>query len=381
MFIGWIGDRIPSRQTPFIFGLLALGATTVLFAVGTTLPILLIARILQGLSGAITFTIGSTLLFDVIGKEGIGRAMGYTSMSVSLGILTGPVAGGSLYEYGGYIHVFIPAFVLIAVDIILRLMVVCAPKSQFQSTHKNSSKSGDTATDTEPLLGKTGPAISRSPFLVMLSSARFTVALLSLFTINSFSNGFDGVLPVYVYQTFGIRPSQVAALFLILCVPTLFSPVTGTLTDRFGAKWPATAGLVLMIPSLILLRLIVPNVTAPFAKLAALLFSMGLAITIANPPLITEITSAVREIEQARPGVFGPHGAFAQAYGLLGCSFAAGSLVGPLYAGFVKEKLGWPAMTLLMGVLSSISLVFVFLVTGGSAFQRGQAARASTDRQ
>lgn len=380
MFFGWIGDRISSRQTPFIFGLLALGATTVLFAVGTTLPVLLVARILQGLSGAITFTIGSTLLFDAVGKEGIGRAMGYTSMSVSLGILTGPVTGGLLYEYGGYVHVFIPAFVLIAVDIISRLMVVCDRKTQFQSILPDSIKSGDPTTEIEPLLVKVGPTLARAPTLVMLSSARFVTALLSLFIINSFSNGFDGVLPVYVYQTFGIRPSQVSVLFLVLCVPSLFSPITGTLTDRFGAKWPATAGLVLMIPSLILLRLIVPSVTAPFAKLAALLFSIGVAITLVNPPLITEITSAVQQIERARPGVFGPRGAFAQAYGLLGCSFAAGSLVGPLYAGFVKEKLGWPAISLLMGVLSSISLVFVFLVTGGSGFHRVPAAHASTER-
>lgn len=371
MFFGWVGDRISSRQTPFIFGLLALGATTALFALGTTLPILLIARILQGLSGAITFTIGSTLLYDAVGKEGIGQAGGYTTMSVSLGILTGPVAGGILYEYGGgYVHVFIPAFVLIAVDIILRLMVVCERRVE-------STKVEEPMTETEPLLGHAGHNVARVPIFVLLSSARFMVALLSLFAINSFSNGFDSVLPVYAYQEFGIRPSQVAVLFLALCVPTLLSPIIGRLTDRIGAKWPATAGLGLMVPSLILLRLIVPGSAAPVAKLVALLFSMGCAITLANPPLITEITASVREIEQARPGIFGPHGAFAQAYGLAGCSFAMGSMIGPLYAGYVKEKLGWPAMSLLMGVLSSISLVFVFVVTGGSIFQKGQAARSS----
>lgn len=325
---------------------------------------------LQGLSGAITFTIGSTLLYDAVGKEGIGQAGGYTGMSISLGILTGPVIGGLLYEYGGYIHVFIPAFVLIAVDIILRLMVVCEKRA-------GPTKVEEPMTETEPLLGKAGPTIARFPIFVMLSSPRFMVALLSLFAINSFSNGFDGVLPVYVYQEFGIRPSQVAVLFLVLCVPSLLSPIIGRLTDRIGAKWPATAGLGLMIPSLILLRLIVPGTTAPFAKLAALLFSMGCAITLANRPLITEIPMSVCEIEQARPGIFGPQGAFAQAYGLLGCSFAAGSMVGPLYTGYIKETLGWSAMSLLMGVLSAVSFVFVFLVTGGSIFQKGQAARFS----
>ena len=369
MFFGWIGDRISSRQTPFILGLLAIGATTALFALGTTLPILVIARILQGLSGAITFTIGSTLLYDAVGQEGIGQAGGYTGMGVSLGILTGPVAGGLLYEYGGYNHVFIPAFALIAVDIILRLMV-CEKRAE-------PTKVEEPMTETEPLLGKAGPTAARFPILVMLSSARFMVALLSIFAINSFSNGFDGVLPVYVYQEFGIRPSQVAVLFLVLCVPSLLSPIVGRLTDRIGAKWPATAGLSLMVLTFIFIRLIVPGTTAPFAKLAGLLFSMGCAVTLANRPLITDITASVGEIEKAWPGIFGPHGAIAQAFGLLGCSFAAGSMIGPLYAAYIKEELGWSAMSLLMGVLSSVSLVFVFVVTGGPIFQRGQAARSS----
>ena len=376
MIFGWIGDRIPSRQTPFVVGLLALGATTALFAGGNTLPTFVIARILQGLSGAVTFTLGSTLLFDVVGQEGIGRATGYTGMSVSLGILTGPAVGGVLYEYGGYVHVFIPAFVLIAVDIILRLTVICGKRIPSQPSLKESIKSGGSSTETEALLGGPSVKAARFPILVMLASPRFLVAILSLFTINSFSNGFDGVMPVYVYQTLGISPSQIAVLFLVLCVPSLFSPISGTLKDRYGAKWPAVGGLVLMIPSLILLRLIVASVTAPYTKLAALLFSFGSAVTIAQPPLITEITSAVQEIEQARPGIFGPFGAIAQAYGLLNCAFAAGSMVGPLYAGFIKEWLGWSAMSLIMGIMSSIMLVFVFLVTGGSAFWRGHAISA-----
>lgn len=369
-----MGDRIPSRQTPFIIGLIALGATTVLFAVGTTLPILFIARLLQGLSSAVTFTAGSTLLFSVVGKEGLGRATGYTGMSVSLGILTGPVAGGVLYEYGGYVQVFIPAFVLIAVDIMLRLMVVVKERTPFQPLTAESTKSGDSTVETGPLLGRPRVEAARFPILVMLASPRFLVAILGLFTINSFSNGFDGVMPVYVYQTFGIGPSQVAVLFLVLCIPSLFSPITGTLKDRYGAKRPAMGGLMLMIPSLLLLRLIVPGATAPFGKLAAMLVSFGLSVTIAQPPLCTEITSAVQEIETSKPGIFGPFGAFAQAYGLLSCAFAAGSMFGPLYAGFVKEWLGWSAMSLTMGLLSSILLVFVFLVTGDPAIPKGQAA-------
>lgn len=48
------------------------------------------------------------LLNDFIGAEHIGKAMGYTSMALSMGLLLGPVLGGVLYEYGGYFQVFYP---------------------------------------------------------------------------------------------------------------------------------------------------------------------------------------------------------------------------------------------------------------------------------
>lgn len=143
---GWVGDRIQSRQTPFVLGLVVLGGATLSFALGSSLPVLLIARVLQGMSTAIVFTVGFALLFDVIGKEKIGQAMGYTSMSLSFGLFLGPVVGGIIYQYGGYFQVFIPAFVLIALEILLRFVVI------EQRTPSNPVRSNppDRALETPP---------------------------------------------------------------------------------------------------------------------------------------------------------------------------------------------------------------------------------------
>lgn len=70
------------------------------------------------------FTVGYALLFDAVGKERIGQAMGYTGVALNLGVLLGPVLGGMLYEYGGYIQVFFPAFGLIVAEVILRILVI-----------------------------------------------------------------------------------------------------------------------------------------------------------------------------------------------------------------------------------------------------------------
>ncbi|KAL9050438.1 MAG: hypothetical protein Q9206_005096, partial [Seirophora lacunosa] len=125
LVIGWIGDRVRSRQTPFLFGLIAVGLSTLAISLTRSITILLVARILQGFSGAVVSTVGYAILFDVVGSEKIGRAMGFVSMSQSFGLLVGPAVGGVLYEWGGgYFNTFIPAFVLIVLEIVLRGLVV-----------------------------------------------------------------------------------------------------------------------------------------------------------------------------------------------------------------------------------------------------------------
>ena len=401
---GWISDKSPSRQTPFVLGLVALGASTLCFALGSTIPVLLIARLLQGLSSAIVFTIGSALLLDVVGNEGIGQATGYTTMSITIGILGAPVAGGFIYDHGGYFAVFLPAFALIILDVILRFIMIVEKRVPFEPVPVESPKvtsssievTGNTygtygngiaradesvskddqtpgavfcesqrGTEAESLLPKAHQKSGSSSILVLLSSSRFSVAIVCLLMVNSFTTGFDGVLAVYVHDIFDFDATRSACLFLILALPALFSPISGVLTDRFGTKLPATGGLLLLTPTLILLRLIQRGVATPFVKLGSMLFSIGVSVTLLNPAFIKEANSAVRDIEEKRPAVLGPYSANAQAFGLISCAFASGSMLGPIYAGFIRDRFGWPVMTLCMGVLSLILLILAVLVIGG----------------
>ena len=398
VFFGWLGDRLPSRRTPFILGVGVLGASTLCFALGKSLPILLIARILEGLSTAIVCTLGYTLLNNVVGTERIGQAMGYTSMALSLGLFTGPVVGGVLYEYGGYFQVFLPAFGLIVVELILRLMIVdpeklprcISPDQKFAppigtSPQSNNTRALQEASEAEaqPLLQATAPRAPRHAFSVLLCSPRFLVAVTGLFILNSIGCGFDGVLVPYIKDAFGLNAMHAAALFLAIAIPMFLAPISGAITDRIGAKWPAAGGFLIAIPSLILLRLVARGTSMPFVKLAVLLFFVGLAFAFAMPPLRAEASKVVDAIERDSPGIFGPYGAYSQAYGLMNTAIAAGGLVGPLYAGFVRVWLGWGAMSLSLGLWSCITLVFVTCFTGGRA-QRiqdfdGEVSEAMSD--
>lgn len=150
---GYFADKSPSRQGPFIIGLLALAGSTVMFWVATTITALVIARVLQGLSAAVVWTVGMALVVDTVGQEQVGAAMGFVSMAMTVGTVFGPFIGGVVYVLSlfpltllsrclwaelltlanwvmyrlsrlGYHAVFVIAIALIALDIVLRLVMI-----------------------------------------------------------------------------------------------------------------------------------------------------------------------------------------------------------------------------------------------------------------
>ncbi|NLC38985.1 MAG: MFS transporter, partial [Clostridia bacterium] len=98
---GIISDRF-GRKNIMIFGMAALAVTTVAFALARTFPALLLIRLLQGVSASVTWVVGPALLADLYCPAERGGKMGLAMMGNNFGFLFGPVAGGFLYDWGGY---------------------------------------------------------------------------------------------------------------------------------------------------------------------------------------------------------------------------------------------------------------------------------------
>ncbi|KAL8779687.1 MAG: hypothetical protein Q9213_006812, partial [Squamulea squamosa] len=296
--MGWIGDKVSTRQTPFLLGLIALGLSTLAIALTRHIIILLIARILSGLSTAVVCTVGYAILFDVVSSAKIGQALGFVSMSQSLGLLVGPALGGVLYQYGGYFNTFIPAFVLIAIEIALRSLVVIKKRDKSvkeeaqepsevsvlakgytanplygttlppqtdlhpqdleddgghtiktasdQSSAPNPSASAYSPTTTPPSTAKTTH--------LLLTSPRILTALLALFILNTILTAYDATIPIHIRNTFSLPATHASLLFLILVFPFLISPITGYIVDRHGPHLPATLGFLILTPPVFILQ-------------------------------------------------------------------------------------------------------------------------------
>lgn len=92
---------------------------------------------------------------------------------------------------------------------------------------------------------------------------------------------------------------------------------------------------------------------------------------------MAEITYVVEAKEKKRPGMFGHGGAYAQAYGLFNMAFAGGCLVGPIWAGLVRETAGWGTMGWTLGLFSGFTALPTLLWVGGFITRRHEKRKSN----
>lgn len=73
---GIIADLGSSRKLSFMAGLIALFIATAMLFLGQSVTILVLARVLQGTSAAVVWTVGLALLLDTVGSEDLGKTIG-----------------------------------------------------------------------------------------------------------------------------------------------------------------------------------------------------------------------------------------------------------------------------------------------------------------
>jgi len=433
---GWYADRSSSRRLPLLIGLLALAGSTVILCLARTIALLVLGRILQGISAAIVWTVGQALLVDTVGQKDIGQILGYVSISMSVGILLAPLLGGVVYERAGYYPVFYMAFGLIALDILLRMVLIEkkiarqwlkdeVPDSEAASSpeelsrdaeklgtvtgsHEQGSQRDEKLEEDKLGLSTTGaigwgttpgevslenfeqvaasggrnsddrkipeaqttptPTRKRTkwpPVLTLLKSRRLLTALWGWIVQGSQMTAFDSVIPLYVQRTFGWNSTGAGLIFLAIMIPGFAAPLVGWASDKYGPRWLTVTGFMLAVPFWVLLRLVTHDSLGQKVLLCALLFLIGITLTLVNAPLMAEITYVVEAKEREDPGRFGPSGAYAQAYGLFVTAFAAGSLIGPLWSGYVVESAGWGTMAWSLGLFGVSGAIPCLIWTGG----------------
>ncbi|KAG0651243.1 putative MFS-type transporter [Hyphodiscus hymeniophilus] len=395
---GWFADRSTSRRVPLLLGLLAVGASTALLCVGKSLALLIAGRACQGVSGAFVWTVGLALISDSIEKEEMGQAMGYIALAMSLGSIAGPLLGGVVYAKAGYYAVFAMGFALIGFDIFLRLIMIEKSSAAQWSLPNDTStppvgvtpswrpeSKDEIAPVPPPVLtseSEKSPSTKRTirrlpPMITLLRIPRLLASMFGCFVQAASLAAFDSSLPLYVKNTFHWTSNGAGLIFVCLIVPQFVAPFIGAFSDRSGPRLPTTLGLFGAIPFWVCLRFVTYDSISQKVLLCAMLSMIGFCLTLVMAPLMAEIDHVVEVEEKRRPGSLGKRGAAAQGFGLFNTAFALGTLIGPLWAGFVIDKAGWGTMGWTLGLLSGVAAAATLIWTGGKIKLNGKEGRIS----
>ncbi|RLL93300.1 hypothetical protein CFD26_100031, partial [Aspergillus turcosus] len=377
---GYLIDIAPTRQFPYLFGLILLGASMGMLAVAHTVWLFIVARLLQGGATAMVAVAGLALMTDSVSFDNLGQTIGYLGSSIALGFLLGPLLGGLVYNAAGYNAVFAMAFAIIGVDLVMRVAVIEKKVARAWLSDSPEDNSGQEYPQHSSEISETPTGWRNIAVLRIARQPRVMISSFALLVQGILYSAFDSTIPVFVEDKFGWSPFGAGMAFLPSAITALFEPYFGSISDRYGARVVTFTGFLLLSLPITSLRFVESNTTPHIILLLSLLGLIGLLINACVPALYVETQQVLEEMERARPGIFGKRGAVAQAFGIQTMASFLGLFLGPLWGGFVEYRFGWKTMAWTLGLLAGVTAVPMLWLSDGAPGDVVEATEGERER-
>ena len=330
--MGRLADII-GRKRVYVTGVLIVVVAGVAAGLSQSVGFLIFAKAAQGVGSAMTQGTSMAMLVAAFPQEERGKALGLQMSVVGFGGIAGPAFGGLIVGQLGWQWVFFAGSIGAAVAAIAAVLVIdsaragrsAAPGVKFDWLGAGLSSAALVAflqgMTWAPRIGYGSPIIAlafagfiallaafvyrelRFPF-PMMDVRLFARRLFSMGVLASYLNflGMSSVrflMPFYLQAVLGLTATQVGLAIIpgAVCM-TIFGPLSGRLSDRFGWRWFTMGGLLTSMSGLLILSTLSPSSPLPLAMAGMILQSMGIGIF--NAPNNSSILSAV---EQSKYGV------------------------------------------------------------------------------
>ncbi len=321
---GNVSDRI-GRKAVLIVSQVGATIGWTMLAFAPTLPVVFLARIIEGLSGG-NLSVTQSYVADVIEPEKRARAYAYIGAAFSAGMIFGPAAGGYLAHRYGFAAPFVLAAALQVVTLIVTIVVL--PES------RSADASPEVATFADIIVALRDPAVAP----VLWQKLVYSLGLY----------GWFAALTLVLQRQLGYGEEQVSYFFAGFALVSIVMQlaVVGRLTERFGDRQANNIGLFVTTLSFFFVPFMhdVYSASAMF-----ILFALGLSIN--NATLAALVGAAAPE--NARGTIFG-----------VGSSLesASGVIMPPISTG-VLSAYGAIATAAISGALTIVALAMGLLQT------------------
>jgi EmrB/QacA subfamily drug resistance transporter len=364
---GSLGDLFGARRV-FTIGVGGFGITSLFCAVAPTIELLVIARALQGVFGALLTPAALAVIVATFAPDERGRAVGAWTAWGGMGTVLGPLIGGQLVDTASWRWIFainIP-IVLITLVLVVRVMHEARPRDPdarvdyVGATLCALGLAGITyALIEQPRQGwgavgvwlpLVAGAVMFAAFIVWEARSRHPMLPLELFGRRNFAIGnvetfsmYAGLgllfffLVLYLQQVAGYSAVEAGSTTIPVTVEMfLLSTRFGALADRHGPRFFMGVGPLVAAAGLALFMRLDADVDYLTELLPALLvFGLGLSMTVA--PLTATVLA---DADEHNAGIAsGVNNAIARAASLIAIA-AVGALVASSFGADLRASLG-----------------------------------------
>ena len=229
---GRLGDKL-GKVYVFQAGVVGFTLGSLLCGLSSSLPMLVVARAVQGVGCALAMANNMGIITEAFPSRERGRAMGFLSTAVALGMMAGPVFGGIIVSSWVWEGIFLINVPVGVVSFLVGLRTL---------PHVHPMRDGHRAG-----LSMLGSA------RLCFGSPEFRLNFLTMFIVFAGIGASEFVLPFYFQDAHGFTATVSGLLFLALPVTNaVVGPVSGTVSDRVGCEVPTMVGLAVYVCGLLL---------------------------------------------------------------------------------------------------------------------------------
>ena len=306
LIFGRLGDMI-GKVRIFQIGVILFTVGSLLCSISGTLPLLIGARVVQGLGSAAALANNQGIITESFPPDERGKALGFVSTFVALGSMTGPTLGGMILTVPPWTYIFLINIPVGVLSFLIGLRTL---------PNKKPAKPGRLDAKGSVLLllsilllfgsftllqnGVSLPIIigiiAGAVFLVLFimvekrmddplvpigifKNKMFSLNLFTMLTAFVAIGANNIIMPFYLQDARQFSPGMAGLLMTVIpLITAVMGPISGTMSDHIGSELPTMIGLIFTTVGLALMTMLGIDTTIAVIILFLAVIAVGSAL-------------------------------------------------------------------------------------------------------